>query len=439
MCGKTQRSAGLVRGIVACATLIAGGAQAAVTVIHAGGLLANPGEPALREQTVVVTDGKITAVENGYQPAARYGADARLIELKDRFVLPGLMDLHKHISMPLNETAIPLDSESRLTLVTEAVARAALAAGVTTLRDVGDNVGVTFAVRDAINAGVTEGPHIFAAGRIVSSTGGHGTVKQSPDEIMKPRGGCDGPESCRRIVRENIEAGSDWIKVTVSGSGGAATGLADAEPIMLPEEVRAVMEAARRGLRPVAAHAHSTAAIKLALESGARTIEHGTYFDDACARLFKSKGAFLVPTAYVAEFVGKQIEKVSDMPGRLPPEALKRWTQAAMANPGRAWRAGIKLGVGSDSGSRDDAHATAREVELFVASGVPASDAIAAATVNNAAILGVQDRLGRIRPGFEADLIAVSGDPIQDISRLHTVSFVMKGGAVIPLSERPAP
>jgi imidazolonepropionase-like amidohydrolase len=409
---------------------------AAVIVIHAGALLADPGAKPLHEQTVVITDGKISAVENGYQPAQRYGADARLVDLKDRFVLPGLIDLHKHISMPLDENAMSLTSESRLALMTAAVAKSALDAGVTTLRDVGDNVGVTFAVRDAINAGVIEGPRIFAAGRIVSSTGGHGTTKDF-QEIEQPRGGCDGPESCRRVVRENIEAGSDWIKMTVSGSGGAPSGLPDAEPIMLPEEVHAVTEAARRALRPVAAHAHSTAAIKLALESGARTIEHGTYFADACARLFKSKGAFLVPTAYVAEFVGKQVEKFSADPRRLPPEALRRWTQNAMANPGRAWRAGIRLGVGSDSGSRNDAHATAREVELFVASGVPVSDAIAAATVTNAEILNMQDRLGRIRPGYEADLIAVAGDPLVDVAKLHSVSLVMKGGAVVHASSAP--
>ena len=409
---------------------------AAVIVIHAGTLLADPGAKPLREQTVVITDGKISAVENGYLPTERYGADARLIDLKDRFVLPGLIDLHKHISMPLDENAMPLTTESRLTLMTAAVAKAALDAGVTTLRDVGDNVGVTFAVRDAINAGVIEGPRIFAAGRIVSSTGGHGTTRDF-QEIEHPRGGCDGPESCRRVVRENIEAGSDWIKITVSGSGGAPSGLADAEPIMLPDEIHAVTEAARRGLRPVAAHAHSTAAIKLALESGARTIEHGTYFDDACAKLFKSKGAFLVPTAYVAEFVGKQVEKFAADPRRLPPEALRRWTQNAMANPGRAWRAGIRLGVGSDSGSRNDAHATAREVELFVASGVPVGDAIAAATATNAEILNMQDRLGRIRPGFEADLIAVAGDPLVDVAKLHSVSFVMKGGAVVHASVAP--
>ncbi len=405
-------------------------ALVAVIVIHAGGLLADPGDDSLREQTIVVTDGKIAAVEKGYQPAERYGAQARVVDLKDRFVLPGLIDLHKHISMPLDAPRETVDSETRLALMSAAIANATLQSGVTTVRDIGDNVGVTFAVRDEINAGVIEGSRVVAAGRIVSSTGGHGASKEFQN-IERPRGGCDGPESCRRVVRENIEAGSDWIKVTVSGSGGAPSGLQDAEPIMLPEEVRAVMEAARRGGRPVAAHAHSTAAIKLALESGARTIEHGTYFDEACVKLFKSKGAFLVPTAYVAEFVGKQVERFSDQPGKLPAAALKRWTEAAVVNPGRAWKAGIRLGVGSDSGSRDDAFATAREVELFVASGVPAADAIAAATSTNAEILNMQDRLGRIRPGFEADLIAVESDPALDVAKLRTVSFVMKGGAIV--------
>jgi imidazolonepropionase-like amidohydrolase len=399
-------------------------------VIHAGQLLANPGEPALREQTVVVSDGKIIAVVAGYEDPTRYGAGAKVIDLKDRFVLPGLIDLHKHIAMPLDADPETLASEARLTLVTASTAKAVLHAGVTTIRDVGDNTGITFAVRDSIAAGIIEGPRIFAAGRIVSRTGGHGTWKPQPGELQHPRGGCDGPESCRRVVRENVEAGSDWIKVTVSGSGGEATGQANAEPIMFPDEVRAVMEAARTAGRPVAAHAHSIAAIKLALESGARTIDHGTYFDESSAPLFKKKGAFLVPTAYVAEFVSGQLEKFSAMPGRMPAEELKKWTQAAMATPGRAWRAGVRMGIGSDSGVASDAHATAREVELYVAAGVPAAEAIKAATANGAEILGMQDRIGRIRVGFEADLIAVAGDPVQDVAKIRAVSFVMKGGAV---------
>ncbi|MBB6095587.1 imidazolonepropionase-like amidohydrolase [Povalibacter uvarum] len=402
-----------------------------VTVIHAGVVLADPGDAPLSQRTIVVSAGRITAVEEGYQALSKYGSNATLIDLRDRFVLPGLMDMHKHIAMPLDADARTLSSEARLALMSSSVARKILHAGVTTVRDVGDNTGITFAVRDSINAGVIEGPRVFAAGRIISRTGGHGTVRQSPGELAFVPGGCDGPESCRRVTRENIEAGSDWIKVTVSGSGGEATGQATAEPIMLPEEVNAVTEAARRAQRPVAAHAHSTAAINLALESDARTIEHGAYFDDASARLFRKHGAYLVPTAYVAEFVSKQLEKFSSMPGRMDAEGLKRWTQAAIANPGRAWRAGVAMGIGSDSGSLNDSHATVREMELFVAAGIPAAEAIKAATVNNADILGMSARLGRLRAGYDADLIAVQGSPIEDIGRLRDVSFVMKAGKVV--------
>ncbi len=351
-----------------------------LVVIHAGALLAEPGEAPLRERTIVVRDGRIAQVEAGYLPAERFGAGARLIDLEDRFVMPGLIDLHKHLAMPLDADAQTLGSEARLSLATAQVARFALDAGVTTVRDVGDNTGVTFAVRDAIDAGRLTGPRIIAAGRVVSRTGGHGTTKEMGD-IPASRAGCDGPESCRRVVRENIEQGSDWIKVTVSGSGGEATGNADAEPIMFPDEVAAVMSAARQARRPVAAHAHSVRAINLALENGARTIEHGAWFDEASAGLFKAKGAFLVPTAYVAEFVATQIDRFSAMPGRLPPEGLRRWTQAAMATPGRAWRAGVRLGVGSDSAA--EGRATAREVELFVKSGVPVAEAILSSTLGS--------------------------------------------------------
>lgn len=403
---------------------------ASITVIHAGSLLAEPGDRVLREYTIVITNDTITSVEPGYRPVSEVGSGARLIDLKNGFVLPGLMDLHKHISMPLDAPPEFLVSQSKLALLTAAVARNILAAGVTTVRDVGDNTGVTLSVRDAISAGFVDGPRVIAAGRIISRTGGHGATKPRPGELDYTAGGCDGPESCRRVVRENVEAGSDWIKVTVSGSGGEATGQRPAEPIMLPDEVSAVMSAARLAKRPVAAHAQSTAAINLSLELGARTIEHGVYFDGKSVSLFKANDAYLVPTAYVAEFVSQQLERFSAMPGRIDAKGLKQWTVDAIANPGRAYRAGIRLGVGSDSGSLVDAHATARELELYVAQGIPAAEALKAATVTNAQILGLADRLGRIRSGFEADLIALEGDPLVDISQLRKVSFVMRGGVV---------
>jgi imidazolonepropionase-like amidohydrolase len=418
-----------------CAALMVSGLEAAeappVVVIYARAVLAEPGSAPLTAQTIVVTGDKITAVDSGRQPADRYSQSARVVDLKDAFVLPGLIDLHKHIAMPLDAPDETFTSEARLALAAAAAARAVLRAGVTTIRDAGDNTGVVIAVRDAIEAGLIEGPRILAAGRILSRTGGHGAPRPQPGDIAYTPGGCDGAESCRRAVRENVEAGSNWIKVTVSGSGGEATGQADAEPIMFPEEVRAVMDAARQAQRPVAAHAHSIAAIRLALESGARTIEHGAYFDAANARLFKAKNAYLVPTAYVAELVGSQLEKFADQPGRLARAELKRWTEAELAAPGRAWRAGVQLGVGSDSGGANDAHATTREVELFVASGVPAAEALRAATLTNAEILHLDRTLGRIRVGYAADLIAVRGDPLRDVAALRELSFVMKGGRVV--------
>lgn len=405
---------------------------ATTTVIHAGWLLAEPGEPALREQTVTIVDGEIAAVEAGYREVP----EATPIDLKAYYVLPGLMDLHKHVAMPLDAPPEVLAARERLALQSAAVLRELLHAGVTTIRDVGDNTLVTFALRDAIAAGHIEGPRVVAAGRIISRTGGHGTIKQTPGELDFVPGGCDGPESCRRVVRENVQAGSDWIKVTVSGSGGEATGQAKAEPIMLPEEVEAVMTAARLAQRPVVAHAHSTAAINLALSMGARSIDHGVYFNDESVRLFKANKAYLIPTAYVAEFVSKQLEKFAGMSGRLDASGLKEWTQNAMANPGRAYRAGITLGVGSDSGTLGDAHATVRELELFVAAGVPAAAAIKAATLTNAQILRLDDKLGRVRAGYAADLIAIEGDPHEDVSRLNDVAWVMRTGKVAKPLER---
>ena len=241
---------------------------------------------------------------------------------------------------------------------------------------------------------------------------------------------CDGDESCRRAVRENVERGSDWIKVTVSGSGREITGRAGAAPILFDDEMRAAAEAARQAQRPVAAHAHSTAAINLALSSGARTIEHGTYFDDASVALFARKKAFLVPTAFVADFVRSKLEMFAGGQDGRQAADLEAWADAAVANPGRAWRAGIRMGLGTDGGPSFDPSATAREVELYVASGVPVAEAIRAATANGAEILGIGDSLGLIRPGYTADLIAVDGSPLEDPSRLRDVVFVMKEGEV---------
>lgn len=399
-------------------------------VIHAGTLLANPGESPLKTRTVVVRGGRIVSIDEGFRPAASYGTDAKFVDLSDRFVMPGLIDLHMHLSISMHAGPEVSGSEARLALNGAAYARRLLDAGVTTVRDVGDNGGTVYALRDAIAAGDMPGPRIFAAGRVISRTGGHGAKRPGPTELHFEPAGCDGVESCRRAVRENIEAGADWIKLTVSGSGREAGGRADAQPIMLADEIAAASEAARRAYRPIAAHAHSTAAINAALANGATTVEHGTYFDAESARLFKQRGAWLVPTASVAAFVRSQLSMFAGNGDVKGTDELKQWADAAVANPGRAWRAGIPLALGTDGGPSFDADTTAKEVGLYVAAGVPASAALAAATRNGAEALGMGDRLGRVQAGYIADLIAVDGDPLADVERLRTVLFVMKDGVV---------
>lgn len=399
-------------------------------VIHAGHVLADPGEPALGPQTIVVRDGRIVSIAPGFQGPGAQDPQARLVDLSDAYLLPGLVDLHVHMAIDMHSDAQTNASEARLALATAGYARKLLDAGVTTVRDVGDNTGVTLAVRDAIARGQLAGPRIVAAGRIISRTGGHGARRPMPGDIPYRPAGCDGVESCRRAVREDVEQGSDWIKVTVSGSGREAGGAADAPPNLFEDEMRAVAEAAKQAGRPVAAHAHSTAAINLALAAGVRTIEHGTYFDDASVRLFKRNGAYLVPTAFVARFVGSQVAMFSGGTDGKTGADLKAWSDAAVANPGRAWRAGIPLALGTDGGPSFEPTATAEEVGLYVAAGVPANEALRAATRNGADALGMGDELGRIRPGYLADLIAVPGDPTADPARLRQVVFVMKDGVV---------
>ncbi len=189
------------------------------TVIHAGAVLAVPGQPPLGPQTIVIRDERIVSMQAGLKPAEHFGAGSRLIDLSDQFVLPGLIDLHVHLAIMMNADAATVGSEAKLALAAAGYASKLLQAGVTTVRDVGDNSGVTPALRDAFASGELPGPRVFVAGRIISRTGGHGAKRAGPGELPYSPAACDGTESCRRAVRENVEQGSDWIKVTLSGSG----------------------------------------------------------------------------------------------------------------------------------------------------------------------------------------------------------------------------
>ena len=408
-------------------------AKPAPTVILAGHLIAEPGDPALGPHTLLIREGRIEKVVPGLQRDLSPGA--QVVDLSTLHVLPGLIDAHMHLAIDMHADTATSTSEARLALSTASYARRLLRAGVTTVRDVGDNGGTVHAVRDAINEGLIEGPRILAAGRVVSRTGGHGAKQASAVEIPYVPASCDGTESCRRVVRENIEAGADWIKITVSGSGREAGGRPEALPNLFDEEVESAIAAARQAARPVAAHAHSTAAINLALRAGARTIEHGTYFNDASVSLFKRQQAYIVPTAFVADYVGSKLDMFAGGRDGRSQDDLRQWVDAAKAGPGRAWRAGVPLALGTDGGPSFDVFATAQEVALYVASGVPAPAALRAATAGNADALALGESIGRLRAGAWADIIAVPGDPQADVAQLRQIRMVMKEGRLICMDD----
>ncbi|MEH6414073.1 amidohydrolase family protein [Pseudomonas sp. CGJS7] len=406
---------------------------AEASVVLAGHLIAEPGEPALGAHTLVIREGRLARVQPGLDANIEPGA--RVIDLSDAYVLPGLIDAHMHLAIDSDVDPVTLASPARTALATAAYAQRLLRAGVTTVRDVGDNSGVTYAVRDAIDSGALQGPRILAAGRIISRSGGHGAKRASAAEIAYAPAACDGVESCRRAVRENIEAGADWIKLTVSGSGREAGGQPQAAPNMFEDEVLAAVAAARQAGRPVAAHAHSTAAINLALRSGVRTIEHGTYFDEESVALFKQQRAYLVPTAFVANYVASKLSMFAGGRDGRGSDDLRSWTEAAKAGPGRAWRAGVPLALGTDGGPSFEPTATAQEIGLYVQSGVPLAQAVRAATAGNADALGLGAETGRVRVGYRADLIAVAGDPQGDAAHLQRMRMVMKQGRLACLRD----
>lgn len=412
--------------------------SAPVTLIYAGQLLAFPGQPPLSRQTIVVRGGKVAEVRGGYAPREAFPNPVTVIDLSHQFVLPGLMDMHTHVTLVLDQPR-PARIAEEFTMSPAAVALRAsvslqriLESGFTTVRDLGAAPEVIFPLRDAIRSGEIEGPRLFAAGELLSVTGGHGDeplilpmYKNLSPESSRP---CDGVADCRKKTRDRIQLGADYIKIATSGSASDANGAADAAPDIFPDELDAIVQTAALHKIPVAAHVISLKAINMSVMGGVRTIEHGTFADAESFRLMKSKGAILVPTTYVVDFLDNP-----RIAAGLKPEEWQTLSVAMKATrelPGKAYRAGVEMALGTDSGGETAARRW-RELALYVESGVPAAQAIKAATVNAADVVGMKDELGQIKPGFLADIIATPGDPLEDITSLGRVDFVMKGGRVV--------
>ncbi|RZM12563.1 MAG: amidohydrolase family protein [Sphingomonas sp.] len=410
------------------------------TYIQAGALLDRPGEAPKGNSTIVVRDGKVAQVLPGFVAPP---AGARLVDLRDRFVLPGLVDMHVHLwgvgGDPMRERLNALTTDDADDMMQAVVnAKTTLDAGFTTVRDLGGNPRGIRALRDAVARGDVEGPTIVNAGRMVSVTGGHGDgtnglAEEWADAVHQHQiNTCDGPDDCRRAVRAQVGMGAQVIKFAATGGvlSNVAGGLGRA---MTPEEMSAIVTTAHALGRKVAAHSHAAEGTKAALEAGVDSIEHGTFIDDETVKLFKAKGAYLVPTMIAPVTALAQARG-----GQLPPATIPKAEAAAAAaaeSHARAIRAGVKIAFGTDTGVSKHGD-NAKEFALMVRAGMTPAQAIRAATVSAADLLGRSAELGTLEPGHAADLIAVTGSPLDDVTRLERVDFVMHRGVVAkPLAE----
>lgn len=427
------------RHFVACLTVpvsaIAAPAQAKVVIIRCGELLAVPGEPSIPGATVVIENDRVREVIP--RPVDERGIEgwreAEIVDLSDQFVLPGLIDCHTHINFEMNsQAALKFVQESEADVAIDGVvfAKRTLDAGFTTIRNLGSWGDTTFALRDAINAGKVPGPRILCAGRAITPTGGHGDVHGYREGLLELptafQGVADGPDACRRAVRAQVKRGADVIKITATGGVLSRIG-AGVEQQFFPDELEAIIETAHLLGKKVAAHAHGVRGINAALKAGVDSIEHGSYLDDESIRLFKSAGAYYVPTLMAGEAVVNAAKSSPDFYVPAVRDKALSVGPVMMTNFAKAHRAGVKIAFGTDSGV--SAHGdNAREFELMVEGGMSPESAIIAATVNAAELCGLSEEIGTIEPGKQADLIAVQGDPRENVSTLRDVNFVMRAG-----------
>ena len=430
----------IIAGLIATTALAAPArtqappASSTTTYIHAGQLLDRPGRPPRGNSTIVVRDGKVVEVRDGF---AAPDAGAKLIDLRDRFVLPGLIDLHVHLlgigGDPLRARLVALNNEVvDDAFIGAANARTTLLAGFTTVRDLGGEPRSSRALRDAIARGDIEGPTIVNAGAPISATGGHGDPVNGLAEPFATAvaatvdNTCDGPADCVRAVRRQVGLGAQVIKFMATGGvlSNVSGGLGRA---FSPEEMKAIVDTAHGLGRKVAAHSHAAEGTRAALLAGVDTIDHGSFLDDEAIALFKRTGAALVPTEVAPIAALAQARS-----GALPPATVPKAEAAAAAmkeSHRKALRAGVKFAFGTDSGvSRHGENAT--EFAQLIDTGMTPADAIRSATTVAADVLGQSARIGSLEPGKDADIIAVAGSPLEDVKRLERVGFVMKGGRV---------
>jgi imidazolonepropionase-like amidohydrolase len=400
-------------------------------VVQAGRLIDGVGATVRERVSVLVGGGRIVSVQDGWQAPA----GVRVVDLRTSTVMPGLIDAHTHVTGEGTGNAIvraatqsPLDDAVRST----AYARRTLEAGFTTVRNLGADGGSDVALKRAIDDGIVPGPRIWTARTTISITGGHGDQGGlRPDLWVAPTwadGIVDGADEARKAVRYQHKYGADLIKITATGGVLSIGDSGDAQQFT-DAEMLAIVEAAHLLGMKVAAHAHGKRGIEAAIRAGVDSIEHSTYADDASFRMYKERGTYLVPTI----LAGKTVAELATIPGHFHPSVQAK---AERIGPliqdmfKRAYAAGVKVAFGTDSGVSTHGE-NAREFQYMVEAGMPPIEAILSATRAGADLIGAADRIGSVQPGRFADLIAVAGNPLTDISEMRRVTFVMKGGVIV--------
>ena len=383
-------------------------------------------------QTIVVSDTKISAILDGFVSKSK--KEDIEIDLKNKFILPGLIDLHVHIENVTNSRsyiAKYTDNEADIAFEAARFAEITLLAGFTTVRDLG-GTGVNIALRNAINKGITKGPRIYTAGKSIASTGGHadptnGSSRKLVGDPGPKEGVVNSPEDAVKAVRDRYKEGSDVIKITATG-GVLSVAKNGKNPQLTIEEIRAITTTAKDYGMLTAAHAHGDEGIQRAVLGGVKTIEHGTFMSEETMSMMKKYDAYLVPTLCAGKEVEKNAKIKDFYPDLVVPKALEVGPRL-QATFGRAYKYGVKIAFGTDAGVFPHGQ-NAQEFSYMVEAGMPILEAIKAATLTNAMLLGIDNEIGQLKVNFFADIIAVSENPLENVKTLEKVFFVMKNGTV---------
>lgn len=404
----------------------------AKTIIHAGQLIPAHNDNVIKNASIIVEGNLIKGIENGFIMPEK---GDEVINLKEATLMPGLMDMHVHITSeqsPLSYTKSFTYNEADYALQGVGYAEKTLLSGFTTVRNLGDRYNETVALRNAINRGTVTGPRIYTAAKSLATTGGHAdpTNGRNFDLMGDPgprEGVVNGVAEARKAVRQRYKDGADLIKITATG-GVLSLAKSGQNPQFMTDELDAIVQTATDYGMTVAVHAHGKEGMERAIRAGVSSIEHGTYMDDETMHLMKQNGTYYVPTIAAGKWVGEKAKIDGFFPSIVRPKAAK--IGPIIQNTfSQAYKAGVNIAFGTDSGV--SAHGdNGKEFGFMVEAGMTPIDAIRSATYHGAKLLKVEDTLGTVEPGKFADLVAVAGNPLKDINTMTSVVFVMKDGKI---------